>query len=201
MSRTVRFAARLAGGLALAAVLAGPLASGASAQTSLTDGQILQGLTMTTADEPTITAQILKQMAQTAVANNVAVPLDKSEIAKQLDKLAQITVQIQFALNSAVIKPESYATIGSIADALHHPILWGYRFLIVGNTDTTGNRKANLELSQQRADAVMEALVNLYKVDPARLEAVGLGQEALQTPNDPTNPINRRVQIFNIGKE
>lgn len=201
MSRTVRFAARLAGGLALAAVLAGPLASGASAQTSLTDGQILQGLTMTTADEPTITAQILKQMAQTAVANNVALPLDKSEIAKQLDKLAQITVQIQFALNSAVIKPESYATIGSIADALHHPILWGYRFLVVGNTDTTGNRKANLELSQQRADAVMEALVNLYKVDPARLEAVGLGQEALQTPNDPTNPINRRVQIFNIGKE
>ncbi|MCJ8141417.1 OmpA family protein [Ancylobacter sp. A5.8] len=201
MSRTVRFAARLAGGIALAAVLAGPLASGASAQTNLSNAQILQGLTMTTADEPTITAQILKQMAQTAVANNIALPLDKSEIAKQLDQLAQITVQIQFSLNSAIIKPESYATIGSIADALHHPILWGYRFLVVGNTDTTGNRKDNLELSQRRADAVMEALVTLYKVDPARLEAVGLGQEALQTPNDPTNPVNRRVQIFNIGKE
>lgn len=192
---------RLAGAATLALLLAAPLATSASAQTTDSNAQILKGLTMTTNDEPTITAAILKQMAATAVQNNVPLPLNKSEIAKQLDKLAQITVQIQFALDSAIIRPQSYATIGSIADALHHPILMGYRFLVVGNTDTTGSRAHNLELSQQRADAIVEALVNLYRVEPARLEAVGLGQEALQTPNDPTNPVNRRVQIFNIGKE
>lgn len=193
--------ARLAGAATLALMLTGPLATAASAQTDITNAQILQGLTMTTNDEPTITAAILKQMAATAVKNNIPLPLDKSEIAKQLDKLAQITVQIQFALDSAIIRPQSYATIGAIADALHHPILMGYRFLVVGNTDTTGSRAHNLELSQQRADAITEALVNLYRVDPARLEPVGLGQEALQTPKDPTNPINRRVQIFNIGRQ
>ncbi|WP_414594188.1 OmpA family protein [Ancylobacter sp. G4_0304] len=192
-----RRAARLAGALALA----GLVATGASAQTSLNNSQILQGLTQATSDEPTITAQILRQMAQEAVAKDLPMTTDKSTIAQKLDNLAQITVQIQFALNSAIIRPESYATIGSIADALHHPILRGYRFLVVGNTDTTGTRKHNLELSQQRADAIMEALVNLYRVDAARLEAAGLGQEALETPDQPTNPVNRRVQVFNIGME
>ena len=53
--------------------------------------------------------------------------------------------------------------------------------------------------SQQRAEAVAEALANLYQVNPARLEALGLGAAALQDPQQPDNPINRRVQIFNIG--
>lgn len=197
MTSGLRLAARLSGGIALI----GLLATGASAQTSLSNTRILQGLSQVTTDEPTITAQILRRMAQDAAAQNLPMTTDRSTIAQKLDDLAQITVQIQFALNSAIIRPQSYATIGSIADALHHPILLGYRFLVVGNTDTTGGRKHNLELSQQRADAIMEALVNLYRVDAARLEAAGLGQEALETPSQPTNPVNRRVQIFNIGVE
>ena len=187
----------LAAGLAFGASLG--LAARADAQTDLSNAQILQGLSGATNNDPSLTAQVLQQMAQAAVQQNKPLALDKSEIARRLDKLAQITVQIQFALNSAVIRPQSYATLGSIADALHHPILWNYRFLIVGNTDTTGTRAANLVLSQKRADAIKEALVSLGKVDPARLDAVGLGQEALQVPSKPQDPINRRVQIFNIG--
>ncbi|HEY9212561.1 MAG TPA: OmpA family protein [Ancylobacter sp.] len=201
MTRYFSLAARLAGGVALAAVLAGPLTSVASAQTDLSNAQILQGLTATTKDEPTITAKLLRQMVEAAVSQNTPLDLNKSAVAAQLYKLAQITVQIQFALDSAIIRPESYATIGSIADALHHPILWNYHFLIVGNTDATGTREHNLKLSQDRADAVMQALVTLYRISPARLEAVGLGQEALQTPATPKDPINRRVQLFNIGLE
>lgn len=195
-----RRCAGLAATLALAAGLACGSASMASAQTDLSNGQILQGLSGVTNNDPSLTAEALRQMAQAAVKSGQPLSLDKSEIAKRLDKLAQITVQIQFALNSAVIRPESYATLGSIADALHHPILWNYRFLIVGNTDATGTRAYNLELSQKRADAIKEALVSLGRVDPARLDAVGLGQEALQVPSKPDDPINRRVQIFNIGQ-
>jgi outer membrane protein OmpA-like peptidoglycan-associated protein len=202
MTRITARAARLARNAALAALLAAPfVAAPAAAQTSLTNQQILQGLTATTQDEPTVTAQLLRQMAEQAVANNVPLDLNKSAVAAQLFKLAQITVQIQFALGSDIIRPESYATIGAISDALHHPILFNYHFLIVGNTDTTGTRANNLKLSQARADAVKQALVTVFGVDPVRLEAVGLGQEDLQTPNDPTNPINRRVQLFNIGLE
>jgi OOP family OmpA-OmpF porin len=199
MTRFTRFV----GGLALAAALAAPLAtsltSPASAQTDLTNQQILQGLSGVTNDDPSLTVELLRKMAQDAVAANKPLPLDKSAIAKLLDKLAQITVQIQFALNSSIIRPESYETLGAIADALHHPILWNYKFVVVGNTDTTGTRAYNLKLSQERADAIVQALVVVYQVSPDRLQALGLGQEALQVPSKPEDPINRRVQIFNIG--
>lgn len=190
---------RLAGGLALAAALAAPLATAATAQTADTDRQIMQGLSQATMFDPSLTAQVLRQMAQDAVNQNKPLTLDKSEIAKRLDKLAQINVQIQFALGSAIIRPESYATLGAIADAMHHPILWNYKFIVVGNTDTTGTRAFNLKLSQERADAIVQALETVFRVSPDRLEAVGLGQEALQVPSKPEDPINRRVQIFTIG--
>ena len=199
MTRYLSLAARLAGGVALAAVLAGPLATMASAQTDLNNAQIMQGLSSATNDDPSLTAEALRRMAADAVAANAPLTLDKSAIARRLDKLAQITVQIQFALNSSIIRPESYATLGSIADALHHPILWNYRFAVVGNTDATGTRAYNLKLSQERADAIVQALSTTFGVSANRLEAVGLGQEALQVPGKPDDPINRRVQIFNIG--
>lgn len=190
---------RLAGGLALVAALAAPLATAATAQTADTDQQIMKGLSQATMFDPSLTAQVLRQMAQDAVNQNKPLTLDKSEIAKRLDKLAQINVQIQFALGSAIIRPESYATLGAIADAMHHPILWNYKFIVVGNTDTTGTRAFNLKLSQERADAIVQALETVFRVSPDRLEAVGLGQEALQVPAKPEDPINRRVQIFTIG--
>ena len=57
-----------------------------------------------------------------------------------------------------------------------------------------------MKLSQARANAVVQALTTSFGVDPARLEAVGLGEEALQDTKNSTNPINRRVQIINVGK-
>ncbi len=190
---------RLASAAAIAVALSTPLSLPAAAQTATSYGQIIQGLTAVTSDSPVVDAQALRAWAQNSVSQNAAIPVTQPEIVKKLFSLAQITVQIQFALNSAIIRPESYEAIGSIADAMHHPILWNYRFAVVGNTDATGTRAYNLKLSQERAQAIVDALVNLYRVDPARLEAVGLGQEALQNAKNPDDPINRRVQIFNIG--
>ena len=66
-----------------------------------------------------------------------------------------------------------------MADALYHPYLQGYRFLIVGHTDAEGIREYNLKLSQQRADAIRAALINPFGISPSRIEAVGLGEEQL----------------------
>lgn len=189
---------RFAGATIAAAVLA-LAATPASAQTVTPDSEIIQGLQGVTANDPGISAAILRQMAQQSLAQNPGIPYQQPDLVRKLNQLAQITVQIQFALNSPIIRPESYATLGSIADAMHHPMLWNYKFLVVGNTDATGTREHNLRLSQERADAIAQALVTLFRIAPNRLEAVGLGQEALQEPQHPDSPINRRVQIFNIG--
>lgn len=188
--------------LALAALLAAavPAIAPAYAQTALSDGQILQGLQGLSEKAPTITAQQLRSMVQTHMAQNPGEQLSRPSLALKLDQLPQINVQIQFRLGSAIIEPSSYGTLGAIADAMHNPILHGYKFLVTGNTDVTGPREVNLKLSQARADAVVSALVSVFNINPTRLEAVGLGEEVLLDPKRPTDPINRRVQIFTVGR-
>ena len=184
----------------VAAILIAGAAGSASAQTALDQVQIMQSLqSAAKAAPPNLSAALISNAVQQHIKDNPGMPINWTPM-QLLQGLAQINVQIQFALNSDIIRPESYATIGSIADALHHPILAGYKFIVTGNTDTTGDRLKNLELSQRRANAVMNALVTTYGVQPDRLEAVGLGEENLQDTQNPTDPINRRVQLINVGK-
>ncbi|TCT06548.1 OmpA family protein [Aquabacter spiritensis] len=190
-SPLIRFA--LAASLALSA-------APALAQTSLSDSQILQGLQGLTDSAPTMTAQQMRNMVQQHMSQYPGEALTRPSLALNLDKLPQINVQIQFRLNSSIIEPSSYGTLGSIADAMHNPVLHGYKFVVTGNTDVTGPRDFNLKLSQARADAVVNALVTVFNVNASRLEAVGLGEEVLLDPKKPTDPINRRVQIFTIGR-
>lgn len=200
MSRTFhRLARHVAPALCIAALALVAVPATSQAQTVTSDAEIIQGLQGVTSTDPGITAALLRQMAEQSIAQNPGIPLQKPDLVRRLNQLAQITVQIQFALNSSIIRPESYATLGSIADAMHHPMLWNYKFLVVGNTDATGSRQYNLKLSQERADAIVTALVSLFRIAPDRLSAVGLGQEALQDPQHPDAPVNRRVQIYNIG--
>ena len=52
------------------------------------------------------------------------------------------------------------------------------------------------ELSENRANAVLEALVNKYKLDRNRFAASGMGWDVPADPNDPDNQAkNRRVEI------
>ena len=68
---------------------------------------------------------------------------------------------------------------------------------IEGHTDSTGNSDTNLRISQQRADAVLEALVQLG-VDPARITAIGMGQDFPIATNesDEGRAQNRRVDVI-----
>jgi outer membrane protein OmpA-like peptidoglycan-associated protein len=119
----------------------------------------------------------------------------------QLANLAQFVVEVEFDFNSSVIKPSSYRTVGQIADALHNPILLGYGFLVIGHTDSVGGRRYNVGLSQRRAEAIRNALIDPFGVNPAVLEAIGMGEEQLRDPQHPTSGVNRRVQLVNVGKK
>ncbi len=172
----------------------------AGAQTKLDRNEIINSLSGLPASGHGVTAALLRQQALDNIAQypgdnaTTALPL-----AAQLAKLRQFNVEIVFDFDSATIRPESYETIGLMADALHHPYLLQYRFLVIGHTDAKGDRKYNLELSQKRADSIREALTTTFRVDPARLDAVGLGEEQLRDPADPYAQVNRRVQLINIG--
>jgi len=120
-------------------------------------------------------------------------------LADKLASLRQFNIEITFHFDSANIAPESYETVGLIADALHTPYLQGQTFFIVGHTDAKGTREYNLELSIKRAQAVREALVTTFQVPGENLFAVGLGEEQLRDPSNPDAAVNRRVQLINLG--
>lgn len=68
---------------------------------------------------------------------------------------------------------------------------------IEGHTDSTGSTETNLRLSQQRADAVLTALVSLG-VDADRITSVGMGEDFPIASNDTEEgrSRNRRVDVI-----
>lgn len=127
-------------------------------------------------------------------------PYHRPPLFDQLNSLAQLTIAIEFDFNSARISPRSYRSIGLMADALYHPALYGYCFLIVGHTDAVGGREYNLKLSDRRAEAIRQALINPFGIGKLRIDTLGLGEEQLLNRSNPKAAENRRVQLINVGK-
>ena len=108
-----------------------------------------------------------------------------------------ITRGILFDVNKASLKPESMGVINEIAALMkEHADL---KFSIEGHTDSDGEESHNLQLSEQRALAVKEALAG-QGIDGSRLQYKGLG-EGVPVSNN-TSPEgkanNRRVEFVKI---
>ncbi len=180
-----------------AALDPGPLGS----QVHLTGRDIVSSLVGVGHTNIGMSIDRIRQMAAEAARDRSrANPFNRQPLFEQLNTMAQLTIAIEFDLNSARIKPKSYRAIGLMADALYHPALYGYCFLIVGHTDVTGRREYNLRLSERRARAIQQALANPFGISPRRVDEVGLGEEQLLDPRHPKSGVNRRVQLINIGQ-
>jgi outer membrane protein OmpA-like peptidoglycan-associated protein len=115
----------------------------------------------------------------------------------------EITIkqQIQFALDSAVILPESFGLLTEIADTvIRHPEI--RRIEVQGHTDNSGTPDHNKILSDQRAEAVRAWLVQ-HGVPSDRLVAKGYGQDKPIVPNVTVQnrARNRRVQFIILEKQ
>jgi outer membrane protein OmpA-like peptidoglycan-associated protein len=102
---------------------------------------------------------------------------------------------ILFDHDKATIKAESRSALDVIGAFLAaNPSLGVF---IVGHTDSVGGLEHNLSLSQKRAQAVVDRLVQEYKVAPARLSAHGVGPLSPEKTNvtDAGKSRNRRVEM------
>jgi outer membrane protein OmpA-like peptidoglycan-associated protein len=184
--------------LGVLSVLAWPTAA-ARAQSTISSADIIEKLAVE-AESDIDLAALRQQAADRIKARADAQPQKRPPIAPQLSKLPQLRFDVVFDPDSSLIRPASYQTIGSIADALTDPRMRPYRYLIVDHVESAGRRDHNLILSQRRADSIRDVLVNNFKVQPKRLLALGLGEEQLQDVNRPASPANARVQIIAFGK-
>ena len=66
---------------------------------------------------------------------------------------------------------------------------------IVGHTSSEGDAATNQELSERRAKAAVDFLVNKEGIDASRLNAVGKGSSEPKDPDNPTSDVNRRSEF------
>jgi outer membrane protein OmpA-like peptidoglycan-associated protein len=128
-------------------------------------------------------------------------PKPKDALIKLTANEIQIKQQVQFALDSAVILPESFGLLTEIADTvIRNPQL--KRIEVQGHTDNSGTPEHNKVLSEQRAEAVRAWLVQ-HGAPADRLVARGYGQEKPLVPNVTAGnrSKNRRVQFIILDKD
>jgi outer membrane protein OmpA-like peptidoglycan-associated protein len=111
-----------------------------------------------------------------------------------------IDLAVNFEFNSARLTPDGELILDNLGHALQDPKLGASRFAIGGHTDGVGSAGYNKTLSEQRAEAVRNYLIERYDVPADRLTAEGFGLTQLRDPANPASAVNRRVEITNIGK-
>ena len=110
---------------------------------------------------------------------------------------ALVLQNIQFEYNSAELTEDSHAGILVLAEFLkRNPDL---KVELAGHTDDIGNGKYNLQLSNDRANVVREALI-AKGIEASRLVANGYGSSKPLYPNDSDEhrAMNRRTEMIII---
>lgn len=99
----------------------------------------------------------------------------------------------QFEQGKADLNDDAKLALHDLAKVLkQNPNL---KLRIEGHTSAEGDADVNQKLSEARAQAAVDFLVNKEGVDAAQLEAVGLGSSKLKNTENPTSDENRRTEF------
>jgi outer membrane protein OmpA-like peptidoglycan-associated protein len=118
--------------------------------------------------------------------------------AKSNRPFAEIIVYFDY--DSASIRSESMPDLAALGNALLSQQLSDTTFVVEGHTDAKGSEEYNQDLSERRASAVKNYLVNNIRVPESRLTVIGRGEDELKLPGEPNAAQNRRVQVVNFGR-
>lgn len=127
------------------------------------------------------------------------VEVDADALVGEIEKSGRVAVYgINFATGKADINPDSASVLAEVAGVLAKRPDWKLR--IEGHTDNVGNAKANLDLSQRRAQSVKDWLVKKHGVAADRLTTQGFGATVPVGDNrtDEGKAKNRRVELVKL---
>jgi outer membrane protein OmpA-like peptidoglycan-associated protein len=109
-------------------------------------------------------------------------------------EVVRVELDVKFDFDKSRVREESYGDIKNLADFMkQYPQT---TTVVEGHTDSIGTDAYNQGLSERRANAVRDVLVNQYGVEGGRVNAVGYG-ESRPVADNATNEgraINRRVE-------
>jgi len=137
-----------------------------------------------------------KAAQETADAAIAGVNATNQRISALDDYVVQSAETVNFRVNSAVLSPEAKAKLDQVAQAAMQ--LKGYEIEITGFASAEGSTQRNKVLSEQRARAVINYLVETHNI-PLRRIGTSFGFGELQAVADNTTregrEQNRRVEV------
>ena len=103
---------------------------------------------------------------------------------------------IEFAVGTTTLPDTPSPEMADLAALLQDRP--GLQIAVVGHTDTAGGLDANISVSRARAATVRSRLIEIYGVDPARVEAAGMGYLSPRASNltSQGREANRRVEVI-----
>ena len=122
--------------------------------------------------------------------------IDPEGVMKDIKSRGKASIQgIYFDHDSANIKDESTPNIEKIAELLNENS--ELKLYVVGHTDNTGDLEYNMDLSQRRAESLVERLVSKYNISRERLTPAGVGplSPAATNNTEKGRSENRRVEL------
>lgn len=127
--------------------------------------------------------------------------VDNYGCPNQTTKLLSVELNVLFDSGKADIKPRFYSELKGLAKFLQdHP---SSTVVIEGHTDSQGSAELNRDLSQQRASAIADVLVDSFRIKADRVKGIGYGAARPIADNDTESgrKLNRRVVAEVFAKQ
>lgn len=107
---------------------------------------------------------------------------------------------VQFASGESVVREEEIPELERLGETIEQILNENPDevFVIEGHTDLVGSQAFNLALSEDRAQAVRDALLDFFLIDEDALVAIGYGEQFPKIPTTESEQENRRVTVRRI---
>jgi hypothetical protein len=128
--------------------------------------------------------------------------IDTAFLKQKIDKDGRAVLYgVYFDRDKSDIKPSSHATLKVVGELLEKYTDMAFR--IEGHTDSRGESGYNKQLSEKRAKAVKDYLIESFTVAKNRLKTIGYGEEKPINSNssEAESALNRRVEIVRMAPD
>ncbi len=147
-------------------------------------------------EQKTATAtQNASQAQQTADAANTRVGVLTNTVANLDNYHAVAETSVKFGFNKDGLTPKAKESLDQLATSI--ATTKGYIIALEGGTDSVGPADYNYDLSQRRANSVIQYLASKYNVPAHKIYVIGLGKDKPVETNKTSagRADNRRVDV------
>jgi OmpA-OmpF porin, OOP family len=139
--------------------------------------------------------QNASQAQQVADAANARVGVLTNTVANLDNYHAVAETSVKFGFNKDILTPKSKEALDTLAGSIASTK--GYIIALEGGTDSVGSADYNYDLSQRRANSVIQYLASKYNVPAHKIYVIGLGKDKPVEDNKTSSgrADNRRVDV------